>query len=176
MLIAAHEQTRSEPPLSGTERETLTGFIQFFRDALEWKCSGLDDAQLQAMPISGSTMSLLGLLRHLTEVERQWANNVIAGQDLAPLYFTDAHPDGDFEDLSSTPTAEVFAAWKRQQKESDRILGDIASLDELRVRQRRSGEETVSVRWILVHLVEEYARHVGHADFLRELIDGVTGE
>jgi hypothetical protein len=118
-------------------------------------------------------MSLLGLVRHLTEVERSWFGRRIAGGDPAPLYYSEPdNPDGDFDDLDSPDVATVFAVWRTACAESREIVASV-SLDS--TAKRRDGID-VTVRWILLHMLEEYARHNGHADFLRERIDGATGE
>jgi uncharacterized damage-inducible protein DinB len=134
------------------------------------KCSGLDDAQLKRRAAEPSTLSLLGLVRHMTEVERSWFRRRIAGEspDVAgPIYYTDARRDDDFDALDSTEVSAVFDRYL-QEIELCRRIFEAADLDAV------VGEN--SVRWIVTHMLEEYARHNGHADLLRERIDGRTGQ
>ena len=115
----------------------------------------------------------MGLVRHLTEVERSWFGRRIGGRDLPPLYFSQPdNPDGDFLDLDSPDVATVFTTWRAACAESREIIAK-TSLDF--VGRHRDGSD-VSLRWVVLHVLEEYARHNGHADFLRERIDGATGE
>jgi hypothetical protein len=164
---------RTDPAPVADERTTLAGFLDYHRDTLVLKCEGLTDEQLRLRAVPPSGMSLLGLVRHLTEVERSWFGRRIAGGDPAPLYYSEPdNPDGDFDDLDSPDVATVFAVWRTACAESREIVASV-SLDS--TAKRRDGID-VTVRWILLHMLEEYARHNGHADFLRERIDGATGE
>ncbi|MCS7482712.1 DinB family protein [Umezawaea endophytica] len=164
---------RTDPDPVADERTTLAGFLDYHRETLALKCEGLTDEQLRLRAVPPSGMSLLGLVRHLTEVERGWFGRRVGGRDLPPLYFSEPdNPDGDFDDLDSTDVATVFATWRAACAESRDIVA-ASSLDA--TAQRRDGTDA-SVRWIMLHMLEEYARHNGHADFLRERIDGATGE
>jgi hypothetical protein len=154
MTITMGSADRVDPPTVADERTLLTGFLDYQRDTLAWKCSGLTDEQLALRAVEPSSLSLLGLLRHLTEVERGWFNGTIAGEEVPPTYYTDDNPDGDFDDLGTHSPAEVH------------------ELDFEGSRPHRK----YALRWVLIHMIEEYARHNGHADFLRERIDGATGE
>jgi uncharacterized damage-inducible protein DinB len=116
-------------------------------------------------------MSLLGLVRHLAEVERNWFRRGIAGEDAPPIYYSEEDPDGEFSVDGADPD-EAFLTWQRECDAADAIAA-AHSLDDI---DTRPGEEGDSLRWILVHMVEEYSRHNGHADLLRERIDGATGE
>jgi hypothetical protein len=164
------------PPRAGDERSTLLGYLDYQRETLARKCEGLTPDQLARRSISPSELSLLGLVRHLSEVEQRWFQTRLGGLDVADIYFTDADPDGDFhvptDDLAAT-VDEAFVTWRSQVARSNEIVAGVASLDQVFVHER-DGE--LSVRWLLLHLIEEYARHNGHADLLREAIDGVTGE
>lgn len=163
---------RTSPPLTGTERETLRAFLDFHRETLAMNCEGLSDEQLRRASSPPSTLSLLGLVRHMAEVERAWFRRTINGEDI-PLVWSEA---GDFQvayDATASTRAEAFAAWRAEVAHARRIEGKAASLDVTGV-QARSGEE-VSLRLVMLHLIHEYARHNGHADFLREAIDGKTG-
>jgi uncharacterized damage-inducible protein DinB len=163
---------RPEPPLTGGERETLRGYLDFHRATLARKCLGLSEEQLRLRSTPPSTLSLLGLVRHMAEVERSWFRRVIDGEDL-PLVWS---PDGDFQvayDTSGATRAEAFAAWEREMEQARRIERAAPSLDVTGVDQRTG--DVYSLRLVMLHLIQEYARHNGHADLLREGIDGVVG-
>jgi hypothetical protein len=164
---------RSDPPNLASERAALQGWLDYHRATLRWKCAGLTGDQLVARPVFSSGLSLLGLVRHMAEVERNWFLERFAGRtDLADLFCTDEYPDGDF-DLADPANADSDLA--RYVAEcaaaDDEARGH--SLDETFVRQNG---QTHDLRWIYLHMIEEYARHNGHADLIRELIDGVTGD
>jgi len=167
--------TRIDPPLSGPERESLTSWLQYQRDTLVLKCDGLDPAQVCERSVPPSTMSLIGLVRHMAEVERNWFRRVLAGEgtDTAgPIYYSKPNPDGDFDDVGPESVDEAWATWRGECDLADAIVSGM-DLDETR---ERAGRGSFSVRWVFTHMIEEYARHNGHADLLRECIDGVTGE
>ncbi|MEH0930405.1 DinB family protein [Micromonospora sp. CPCC 205558] len=163
---------RIGPPVTGDERETVRAFLDFHRATLALKCEGLSDEELRRQSMPPSTLSLLGLVRHMAEVERAWFRRVIDGEDVGLVW----SETGDFQqayDASSTTRAEAFDAWQREVEHARRIERAAASLDVTGVNVR-SGE-TVSLRLVMLHLIHEYARHNGHADFLREGIDGTVG-
>ncbi|WP_460525443.1 DinB family protein [Flindersiella endophytica] len=163
---------RPDPPLIAGEREMLRAFLDFHRGTLAMKCDGLTDDQLRMQSSPPSTLSLLGLVRHLAEVERTWFRKVINGEDL-PNVWSDANDYQTAYDASSSTRAEAFAAWEAEVAHSRRIELAAESLDVVR-HNARWGED-VSLRLVMLHLIHEYARHAGHADFLREAIDGMTG-
>ncbi len=163
---------RTEPPLEADERDMLTAWLDFHRDTLAWKCDGLTDDQLRQRSVPPSSLSLLGLVRHMAEVERSWFRRVLDGEDAPPRYYTDANPDGEFDDVDAADVAEAFAAWRADCERARELVAAAPSLDATGERRR----ERFSLRWILVHMIEEYARHNGHADLLRERIDGVVGD
>jgi hypothetical protein len=165
------DEERTEPPYVGDERAVLVGFLDFHRDTLDWKCTGLTPRQLRQRAVPPSSLSLLGLVRHLTEVERGWFRRGVNGEEIEPLYYSDEDPDGDFNNVDDADVEDAFAAWREACQQSRRITA-AKSLDDTFTRRDR----VISLRWVLVHMIEEYARHNGHADFLRERIDGVTGE
>jgi len=165
------DEDRTEPPDVGDERSILTGFLDFHRDTLEWKLTGLTDEQLRERAAPPSSMSLLGLLRHLADVERGWFRVDVNGEALDPLYSSSQDPDGDFDDLDGASVESVFATWREEVRLAREITA-ARSLDDTFT----SGDRMFSVRRVLVHMIEEYARHNGHADLLRERIDGATGE
>jgi uncharacterized damage-inducible protein DinB len=162
---------RTDVPKTGGERELLRAYLEFHRETLAAKCAGLSDDDLRRRT-TPSSLSLLSLVRHMAEVERAWFRRVIDGQDV-PLVWS---PDGDFQvayDTTDADTAEAFAAWQAEIAHGRRIEAAAGSLDVVGV-DRRSGTE-YSLRRVMVHLVQEYARHNGHADLIREGIDGTTG-
>lgn len=166
---------RVEPPGDADERGMVEGWLDFHRATLDLKCAGLTDEQLRRAAVKPSALTLLGLVRHMTEVERHWFARVFAGRSGdGPLYFSDEIPDGDFRVGPADTYQEAAEAWRAQIKES-RIHTELSSLDELSAGADRSGER-YTLRWICSHMVEEYARHNGHADLIREAIDGRTGE
>lgn len=166
---------RPEPPFAGDERATLAGFLDYYRATLALKCDGLTPKQLAARATPPSTLSLLGLVRHLAEVERGWFRG-FAREQSEPRYYSDADPDGDFDNaLGDDDTVrDAFGYWQAEIEHAREIVA-AAALEQTFFRPRDGGE-TISLRWILVHMIEEYARHCGHADLLRETIDGVTGD
>lgn len=167
-----NDDDRADPPYTGDDRAILNGFLDFQRDTLEWKLTGLSDKQLCERSVSPSSMTLLGMLRHLAAVERWWFRNCVNGEDLPSLYYTKEAPDDDWDDLDGSPVADVLATWREEIRLAREIVA-ARSLDDTFTSRR--GHE-ISVRWVLTHMIEEYARHNGHADLLRENIDGATGE
>jgi uncharacterized damage-inducible protein DinB len=168
------ENARTEPPDAGDERATLAGFLDYHRDTLEWKCTGLTPEQLRERVVPPSTLSLLGLVRHMAEVERGWFRRGVAGEDVGPLYYTEDEPDRDFDDVDGATADDVegaFAAWRFEVRRA-REISVATPLDHMLTRR----DQTLSHRWVLVHMIEEYARHNGHADLLRERLDGAKGE
>jgi len=148
----------------------------YYRAVFARKAEGISDDEARRAGCSPSDMTLLGLVRHLAEVERIWAQWLFAGNENVPLFYGDAHPDGDGDgDFHAPPDAtldDAFAAYWEQIAAADAVYAT-ADLDDV---QRTERDEVNSLRWIYVHLIEEYARHCGHADLLREAIDGSTGD
>jgi uncharacterized damage-inducible protein DinB len=174
MTWTAPEVSRTEPPTVAGERAALEGWLDFHRETLLFKCQGLTGEQLVKRAVAPSSLSLLGLVRHMAEVERSWFRRRLAGQDeLGFLYCSDAAPDGDFDFAEASEAAADFATFTREC-ELARQAAEGRSLDDT---FRHTGrEETIDLRWVYLHMIEEYARHNGHADILREQIDGVTGD
>ncbi|MEU4782056.1 DinB family protein [Micromonospora sp. NPDC023633] len=163
---------RIGPPVTGDEREMLRAFLDYHRATLAMKCDGLSDEELRRQSMPPSTLSLLGLVRHMAEVERAWFRRTIDGEDV-PLVWSDS---GDYQvayDASGATRAEAFDAWQREVAHSRRIEREAESLD-VTGHHARSGED-VSLRLVMLHLIHEYARHNGHADLLREGVDGTVG-
>ena len=168
------DDDRTDPPLAAPEREMLIGWLDFHRATLQIKCKGLAAEQLCERSVPPSSMSLIGLVRHMAEVERNWFQRVMEGREAAPLYYNrDTDPDGDFDNVSPDGVEQDFDVWREQISIADEVtarhgIEDMAAVENWGRR--------VSLRWILVHMIEEYARHNGHADLLRECIDGATGD
>jgi uncharacterized damage-inducible protein DinB len=163
---------RPDPPRIAGEREMLRVFLDFHRSTLAMKCDGLSDDDLRRRSMPPSTLTLLGLVRHMAEVERTWFRRVINGEDV-PFVWSDR---GDFQeayDASGATRSEAFDAWQAEVERSRRIEAEAESLD-VTGHFARWGED-VSLRFVVLHLIHEYARHNGHADFLREDIDGTVG-
>ncbi|MCD0485452.1 DinB family protein [Streptacidiphilus sp. ASG 303] len=167
-------EARTDPSFVSDERTMLDSWLDYHRATLALKCEGLDADQLRRRSAEPSNLSLLGLVRHMAEVERHWFQGILGGEEFTRgRYWSEERPDGDFDDVDTADPAEAFATW-RAECEGARKAAAGLPLDTVGRRQRRG--EDVSLRWILVHMIEEYARHNGHADLLRERIDGATGE
>ncbi|MEV7281696.1 DinB family protein [Streptomyces sp. NPDC093111] len=169
------QDRRTQPPCTADERTTLTTMLDFQRDTLAMKCEGLTAEQLKDRAVGPSALSLLGLVRHAAEVERGWFRNVINGESSrspwTPVGSTD-WADFDVDDADDADVAEAFAVWREECRRARAIVEAADSLDVT----GHIDEEVFSLRYVLVHMIEEYARHNGHADLLRERIDGATGE
>jgi uncharacterized damage-inducible protein DinB len=151
----------------------LEAWLEYQRATLQLKCAGLSPQQLAERAVSPSNLSLLGLVRHLAQVERNWFRGQLAGEDAPPLFYPLTDPQKGFDRVEAAELETSLAAWRAECDHSRAVLAQVASLDEVG-RQLRRGE-AVSVRWILLHTIIEYARHNGHADLLRERLDGVVG-
>ncbi|MEU8505267.1 DinB family protein [Streptomyces brevispora] len=164
---------RPMPPLNADERTTLQSWLDFYRATVAVKCDGLADEQVRRASVPPSSLTLLGLVQHLAEVERNWFRRVLAAEDAPPVHGAPAGPggqDGGFEISADASFAQALATWQGEITVSRancavRTLEDTAPF--------MGGE--VSLRWIYAHMIGEYARHSGHADLLRERIDGSTG-
>jgi uncharacterized damage-inducible protein DinB len=166
---------RAEPALDAGEREMLTGWLDYHRSVLAWKCEGLTDAQLKERSVPPSGLSLLGLVRHMTENEQGWFRVQLLGEDLPDVYSTEQDRDGDFNLTDSVDVATVLRTWEQACDAARAAVDSVPDLNAMsKGRQGHQGEQ-FSLRWILSHMVEEYARHNGHADLLRERLDGTTG-
>jgi uncharacterized damage-inducible protein DinB len=166
------DDPRVDPPFRDGERDSYDAWLDWHRLTLLLKCRGLDRDQLRARPVETSLMSLHGLVRHMADVERNWFRRTIAGEDAPPLYYdNDTNPEGDFEMPDDASFDEDVATWEAEIAHAR----DVAAAHELDHTGLRRGEQ-VSLRWVYVHMIEEYARHNGHADLLRELLDGTVGD
>jgi uncharacterized damage-inducible protein DinB len=168
------DDERPEPPYTGDERATLAGFLDFQRATLAWKCDGLSDEQLRQRSLATSAMSLVGLVRHLADVEQNWFRVSLDGQTPSWHYWHRG-PDGSDTDwdVEAADIAESFRVWREEVDHARRIVAETESLDR---SFDHPHDGPVTLRWILTHMIEEYARHNGHADLLREAIDGAVGE
>ncbi|MEU7619748.1 DinB family protein [Micromonospora rifamycinica] len=173
MTWRAPEITRTPELPVGGERAMLESWLDYHRQTLLLKCAGLTAEQLRTPSVEPSGLTLLGLVRHLGEVESWWFRENFAGQQVDYPYYTPDDPDADFD--VSHADAEADLATYRRQVELARATAAGRSLDET-FTEVGPKQRTFSLRWVYLHLIEEYARHNGHADLLRERLDGVTGE
>jgi hypothetical protein len=162
--------SRPDPPKVAGEKETLLGQLEFQRATLLWKCDGLTPEQAGTRAVEPSILSLHGLVRHLTEVEIALFAQTIAGEETQYLYSTDAHPDGDWENLDPASYHDDMNRYFETVERSRRIAASY-EMD----HQSDFRGTPVTVRWAVTHAIQEYARHLGHADLIRERIDGATG-
>jgi uncharacterized damage-inducible protein DinB len=173
------EQGRPEPPLAGDETATLLGFLDFQRATFAWKCGGLDAAGLSAT-VGTSSMTLGGLLKHLGYVEDYWFGRRLHGRDPQPPWDTVdwQDPVWDWHSAAEDAPEQLHALWQDAVARSHSLIAEALAdggLERL-ARQAWPDGNSPSLRWIVVHMIEEYARHNGHADLLRESVDGLTGE
>ncbi|MCC9205085.1 DinB family protein [Arthrobacter sp. zg-Y769] len=162
--------TRVDPPESASERETLTGFLDYFRATVHLKAAGLSDADA-ARRLLPSLTTVSGLVQHLTDVERLWFQDRIDGQQGVPVRWSKEDPDGEFRVSETASLALLLADYDDACGRSRDVLARYDLEDPC-----RGGSRGQSVRWVLVHMIEETARHCGHLDILRELLDGTTGD
>lgn len=162
---------RPVPLMTGAERPMLESWLAFHRATLELKCAALDDAQVRLASAEPSSLTLLGLVQHLAEVERNWFQRVVAGLDVPPVFEEETGYALD----PGRGLDEALAAWRREIARGQELCAGRSLDDTGRIADGPMAGVEVSLRWVLMHMVEEYARHNGHADILRERIDGVTG-
>ena len=157
------------------ERATVLDYLRFHRLTMEMKCADLDAAQLARRSVPPSTMSLLGLVRHMADVERHWFRRVMAQADAPPLYWSDDVPDADWLGAVADPAVvdDAWRAWREEVAFAEKFVDDSPDLG---IKGTMRDGARVALREVLVHMIEEYARHCGHADLLRERIDGRVGQ
>ncbi|MFI6867461.1 DinB family protein [Nocardia sp. NPDC050406] len=172
MAWTAPDTDRRSFLLTGDERAMLQSFLDRSRDTLLWKCQGLTGIQLATRSVEPSSMSLLGLLRHMTEVERGWFRQKGAGERVPYAYCSETNPDGDFDDVDAAAAEADYARYLEETALCDKAVAALP-LDHV-VAHPHTGRD-ISLRWIYLHMIEEYSRHNGHADLLRERVDGDTG-
>jgi hypothetical protein len=163
---------RLDPPFEADERATLTGFLDFHRATLALKCEGLTDDQLRQQAAPPSGLSLLGLVRHLAEVQRNWFRPVLGGAEMAGIFAPGMDFEAAFQNVATADVAEAFRAWHAECDHARVLVAAAPSFDVSGLR----GGIRVSLRFVMTHMIEEYCRHNGHADLLRENLDGSTGE
>ncbi len=151
----------------------LDAWLEFHRATLLMKCAGLTAEQLKLRSCPPSTLTLLGLVRHLTDVERSWFRRLLAGEEAPPIYYDEINVDGDFNDVDTADPTATLAAYVAEVAACRAAVAG-TGLDATFVRPR--DQQEYSLRWVYNHMIEEYARHNGHADLLRERIDGATGD
>lgn len=179
-MTTIDDQGRPEPPATGDERDTLVGFLEFQRATLAWKCAGLDAAALRTTT-AASTMTLGGLLKHMALVEDVWFSRSLHGNDRAAPWNTvdwDADHDWEWRTANEDAPEVLFGLWQHAVERSRALFADAMATGDLGQLAKRPWADGTrpSLRWILTHMIEEYARHNGHADLLREVVDGATGE
>ncbi|MBU3690148.1 MAG: mini-circle protein [Acidimicrobiales bacterium mtb01] len=178
--VRIDENGRPEPPYAADERSTLIGFLEWQRSTLEWKTRGLDETGLRATTAK-STMTLAGILKHMAWVEDHWFSYILLGRERAEPWTTvdfSFSPDWEWTSALADSAEAVRSMWVASCAASRSCVDEAMShsgLDQLSTRSTSSGDQP-SLRWILVHMIEEYARHNGHADLLREAVDGQVGE
>ena len=174
MFLRPEDDPRTDDGL-GDERAVLIGYLSNYRLTIELKCSGLDATGLACRSLEPSNLSLLGLVRHLADVERHWFRRVLEGQDIPWLYRQDDDRDAAFNGATADPevVASAWDAWRSEVRFAERLVEEAPNLE---VTGTYEGGRTINLREVLVHMIEEYARHAGHADVLRERIDGRVGQ
>ncbi|CAN5626290.1 DinB family protein [soil metagenome] len=157
------------------ERATLLAFLDYYRTVFVRKAEGFTDDEARRATCPPSEMTVMGLVRHMAEVERGWFRRSVAAEDAPAIYYSDApggDPDGDFHPGPDDTLEDALAVWHDEVDRARTILADV-SLDQTFAHRRLGAPK---VRWVIVHMVEEYARHVGHLDLLTEALDGRTGD
>jgi uncharacterized damage-inducible protein DinB len=179
-MTVVDDQGRPEPPVAADEAATVLGFVDFLRATLAWKCDGLDKAGLLAT-VGASTMTLGGMLKHLAYVEDEWFSRVLYDNDPQPPWDTvdwKADNDWDWHSAVDDTPEQLHAMWEAAVARSRSLAAEALALGGMEQLAKRSWPDgrSPSLRWIACHMIEEYARHLGHADLIRESIDGQTGE
>ncbi|BCY14541.1 DinB family protein [Actinoplanes sp. L3-i22] len=167
----APEAQRVSEPLTGDERPMLQGWLDYHRQTLLLKCAGLTAEQLKLTSVEPSALTLLGLVRHMAEVERWWFRIKAAQADPGDLFCPEGNDNGDFDDVATADAEPDFATFRAEIVLADEAVAALPLEHEFPGRRG-----PISLRWVYTHMIEEYARHNGHADLLRERIDGVTGD
>lgn len=170
--LPAYEDKRIDPPFMDSEREALDAWLTLYRDTLPLKIGGLTAEQLCVQPVSPSNLSLIGIVRHMSKVERYWFGNIVAGVD-RPFLYCETDPDGDFHDIAPATALDDVERFRQEVAEAAQVTAVVTDLD-APLPGKRHGKE-LNLRWVYLHMIEEYARHLGHVDLIRESIDGTTG-
>jgi uncharacterized damage-inducible protein DinB len=174
MFVAPEDDPRSEERCYG-ERETLLSFLRDYRHTIRLKCSGLDAEGMARRSVEPSNLTLLGLVRHLADVERFWFRRVMAGRDAPPRYRRDDDREAVFNDVAPDQEMvdDAWSAWAEEVQFAEDYVDEAPNLG---VTGQINDDRFISLREVLVHMIEEYARHCGHADLIRERIDGRVGQ
>lgn len=172
-LSPAPSDDRADIPLMAGERQSLESWLEMYRSTLPLKVGGLTPQQLCTASVPPSNLTLLGLVRHLTEVEQYWFGTVVSGEDLPSIYSEDDR-DGDFTCIDPVRAFDDLARYDEELVTARARAARVPDLDGALPGTRRG--QQVNLRWVYTHMIEEYARHLGHADLLRECIDGRTGQ
>jgi uncharacterized damage-inducible protein DinB len=178
MFVSPEDDPRASDGRFQGERATLVGYLRDQRLTLELKCAGLDAAGMARRSVPPSNLSLLGLVRHLTDAERGWFRRTLAGQDAPRLYRTDDDPDLAFNGAAPDPgqVTRAWDSWREEVEFAEQFVASAADLDLASPPGGAGRPRPITLREVLVHMIEEYARHNGHADLLRERIDGRIGQ
>jgi uncharacterized damage-inducible protein DinB len=174
MWVDPEDDPRETDAMSRGEKAVLAEYLDRYRKTLEMKCDGLDAEQLARRSVPPSTMSLLGLIRHMAAVEHRWFQVALQGKNEPRLYGKAEHRDADFDGAVADPAVveEAFETWHEQVRLAEDYYDNV---EDLAATVDLEGDD-VEIRDIVVHMIEEYARHCGHADLLRECVDGRTGQ
>jgi hypothetical protein len=179
MFVHPDDDPREQGGEFSGERATLVRYLRDYRLTLEMKCAGLDAESMARRSVPPSNLSLLGLVRHLAGTEQSWFRRVLAGQDVPRLYRSDADPNGDFNGAVADPAlvAEAWDTWRSEVAFAEKFVDEAPDLDVSGRFDDGAGHgHEIPLRSVMVHMIEEYARHMGHADLLRERIDGRVGQ
>jgi hypothetical protein len=173
MAWTAPDVDRPDPTPVNAERAALEDWLRYHRQTLLFKCAGLSAEQLKTASVEPSKLTLLGLVRHMADVERTWFQRRFAGRDIGGLFWSDDDPDGDFDNVADADVGADFATYHAECDAADAAAAG-HGLDETFLHTRTG--ERFDLRWVYLHMIEEYARHNGHADLIRERIDGAVGD
>lgn len=174
LFVPEDSDPRPAVPARGDEKAMLAACLRWHRETLKLKCKDLDPGALARRSVPFANLSLLGLVRHLADVERRWFRRDMAGQPAGPYFQTEERPDAAFDD--AVPDAEIVAeAWRLWHDEVDFADRFVAGAANLEITGTDPWRGTITLRWVLLHMIEEYGRHNGHADLLRQGIDGAVG-
>lgn len=174
MFVESEADPRNHIPSLADERKALLDVLQWIRKTIELKCEGLEPEDLARRAVPPSDMSILGIVRHLAEVERRWFRRWMAGQDAPPHFYSPADPEGDFDGAvpDLVVIEESFRAWREEAEFADTFVREARDLD---VVGNIEYQGPVNLREVLIHVIQEHARHAGHVDLMREVIDGKIG-
>jgi uncharacterized damage-inducible protein DinB len=178
MFVHPDDDPREQGGQFAGERATLARYLRDYRLTLELKCAGLDTEAMARRSVPPSNLSLLGLVRHLAGCEQAWFRIVLAGQDVPRLYRSEADPNADFTGAVADPAvvAEGWDTWRSEVAFAEKFVEEAPDLDVCGHFDNGHDSGDMTLRTVMVHMIEEYARHMGHADFLRERIDGRVGQ